>query len=264
MTAARALARRAAGDPWQYGARLPDDNVFVAGIAQSQHFLASVAEGRISTRPWIERIDGRVVHFADASACVADAVLFGTGYHLSLPWLSTSIASHLGLDREHIDLHDHTFHPELPGLAFLGFYDQVGPLLPVLELQARWIAQAFAGMAPALTHQSMADGLACCRARRGGPHSVPMQDMAILFARNAGVEPDLARWSRLERALLFGPLSPISFRLQGPDSLEDAPERTGAAAAAFGAIRSPDLTDDEKGLLEMIRAQEAALWEAAA
>lgn len=254
----KATILRAAGNPEQYGARLPDDNVFAAGIAQSQHFLAAVAEGRIFTRPWIERIDGRAVHFTDGTACAADAVLFGTGYHLSLPWLAPSIASRLGLDREHIDLHDHTFHPELPGLAFLGFYDQVGPLLPVLELQARWVAQVFAGMAPAVTPQAMLEGLARSRARRGGPQSVPMQDMALLFARNAGVEPDPAHWKKLERALLFGPLSPISFRLQGPDSLEDAPVRTRAAAAAFGAIRSPDFTGEEWGLRQMIRGERAA------
>lgn len=254
----KAAILRAAGNPEQYGAQAPAEDIFAAGIAQSQHFLASVAEGRIATRRWIERIDGDTVHFAGGGASQADAIIFGTGYRLSLPWLAPPLAAVLGLDRVHIDLHDHTFHPELPGLAFLGFYDQVGPLLPVLELQARWIAQAFAGRSPGLTAQSMARGLARARAARGGPQGVPMQAMALLFARHAGVEPDLGRWRSLERALLFGPLSPISFRLQGPDSLPDAAERTASAAAAFGAIRAPELTAEERVLRDMIAVQPAA------
>jgi hypothetical protein len=59
---------------------------------------------------------------------------------------------------------------------------------------------------------------------------VPTQVMALQFARLAGVEPTLSRWPELERALLFGPLSPASFRLEGPDALADAPQRTLAAA----------------------------------
>ncbi|HZH08608.1 MAG TPA: NAD(P)-binding domain-containing protein [Lautropia sp.] len=254
----RSTILRVAGNPAQYGAPAPDDDIFAAGIAQSQHFLTAVAEGRIATRPWMDRIEGRKVRFADGSACEADGILFGTGYRISLPWLAPGLASALGLDRQHIDLHDHTFHPDLPGLAFIGFYDQVGPLLPVLELQARWVAQAFAGASAAPTRAAMSEGLTRCRARRGCPQTVPMHAMALLFARHAGVEPDPARWPGLERALLFGPLSPASFRLQGPDSLPDAARRTKEAAAAFGAIVSKQFTADEQGLHDVIAAQPLA------
>jgi hypothetical protein len=85
-----------------------------------------------------------------------------------------------------------------------------------------------------------------------------MHAMALLFARHAGVEPDPARWPGLERALLFGPLSPASFRLQGPDSLPDAARRTKEAAAAFGAIVSKQFTADEQGLHDVIAAQPLA------
>jgi dimethylaniline monooxygenase (N-oxide forming) len=60
--------------------------------------------------------------------------------------------------------------------------------------------------------------------------------MALLFARRAGVEPDLERWPDLRRALLSGPLSPVSFRLEGPHSLGDAAARVAAEAAACGYL----------------------------
>ncbi|WP_230533736.1 flavin-containing monooxygenase [Microvirga roseola] len=248
----KATILRAAGSPDQVGAMTPEENIFAAGITQSQHFLPLVAEGRITVRPWIEAIDGRTIGFADGSKGEFDAILFGTGYRLSLPFLAPEVAATLGLDHTHLDLCDHTFHPELEGLAFVGLYDQVGPLFPVLELQARWTAYTWAGVIPAPSREAMAAGLTRCRAMRGGPQSIPMQVLALLFARNAGVEPDLGRWPDLERALLFGPLSPVSFRLQGPDSLVEAPELTAGAAVSFGAIRSADMTAEERGLRDLI------------
>jgi len=248
----KATVLRVAGSPDQFGAMTPDENIFAAGITQSQNFLPLVAEGRIAVRPWIEAVDGRFVRFADGSQGEFDALLFGTGYRLSLPFLAPEVAATLGLDHSQIDLCDHTFHPELEGLAFVGLYDQVGPFFPVLELQGRWIAYTWAGVAPAPNREALTAGLARSRAQRGGPQSIPMQVLALLFARNAGVEPDLSRWPDLERALLFGPLSPVSFRLQGPDSLEDAPALSAAAAASFGGIRSPELNDEERGLRDLV------------
>jgi hypothetical protein len=162
------------------------------------------------------------------------------------------VAATLGLDHTHIDLCDHTFHPELEGLAFVGLYDQVGPLFPVLELQGRWIAYTWAGVVPAPSREALVAGLARSHALRGAPPGIPMQVLALLFARNAGVEPDLGRWPDLERLLLFGPLSPVSFRLQGPDSLTNAPALTAAAAASFGAIRTPEINDEERGLRDLV------------
>ena len=232
-TGLKSLILSSAGHPARYGALAPDENVLAAGITQSQHFLTAVAEGRITTRPMIDHIDGSTVHFVDGSSTLADALLLGTGYRLSLPWLAPSIAKLMAVDEDHIDLHDFTFHPELPGLAFIGMYDQVGPLLPVLELQARWIAYAWAGIRPMPDNEEMSAGLARSRAARGGPKNVLMNSMALLFARRAGVEPEVARWPRLQRALLHGPLAPISFRLQGPDSLPAAAARFESVAADF-------------------------------
>lgn len=241
------------GSPEQFGAPKPEEDIFAAGISQSQHFLALVAEGRIRPRPWISRIAGQEVTFADGATESVDAILFGTGYRLSLPFLAPEIVAALGVDDRHIDLHDHTFHPDLPGLAFIGLFDQVGPLFPVLELQARWLAYAWAGLVPPPSDSAMRAGLARCRARRGGPQEVPMHAMAVLFARHAQVEPDPAQWPALQRALLFGPLSPASFRLQGPDRRADAPARTAEAAAAFGCVTSPEMTPEEAAQWEAVR-----------
>jgi cation diffusion facilitator CzcD-associated flavoprotein CzcO len=247
----KAAVVRAGGDPAPYGAGTADADVFVAGIAQSQHFLAAVAEGRIETRPWIASVDGRVVRFTDDDTVEADAVVFATGYRPSIPFLSDDIAARLGLDGGEPDLADHTFHPDLPGLAFVGLYDLVGPYLPVLELQARWVAYTFAGLRPAPSAADLAEGLARGRAARAmGPP--PMHALAILFARRAGVEPSVHDWPDLERTLLFGPLSPASFRLVGPDARPDAAARTAEAGRAFGRDGGNTYTPEEAALRDLV------------
>ena len=73
-----------------------------------------------------------------------------------------------------------------------------------------------------------------------------MNLVALAFARAAGVEPRLENWPQLRRALLFGPLAPSCFRLEGPHALPDAPARFARDAAAFGAITSNELTERER------------------
>jgi hypothetical protein len=79
-------------------------------------------------------------------------------------------------------------------------------------------------------------GIAADRYARGESQLQSMHLMALLFAREANVEPDLKAWPQLARALLFGPLSAISFRLSGPDRLLDAEARIAAEARAIGTV----------------------------
>lgn len=175
-----------AGSPEQFGAPRPADDIFEAGITMSQFFLPLVAEGRIFIKPWIESVNGKTVRFKDGTAEDFDSIVFGTGYHLNLPFLSEEIRRTLDIDEQHIDLHNFTFHPELPGLAFLGMYEQIGPYYPVLELQARWIAYTMSGAVAAPSKEELEAGVAAYRGRRGTPQTMLFDLMALLFARSAG------------------------------------------------------------------------------
>jgi hypothetical protein len=81
-----------------------------------------------------------------------------------------------------------------------------------------------------------------------------MNLVALAFARAAGVEPVLANWPDLRRALLFGPLAPSCFRLDGPDAMGEAATRFASDAAAFGAITSTEFTPREETYLTMLGA----------
>ena len=260
------LVLDAVGSPQQYGAPRPADSILDAGLTLSQHYLPLVAEGRIEVRPWLDRVDDSQVRFSDGQVETFDGILFGTGFELSLPFLSEPIRRTLDLDAQHIELYKHTFHPELPGLAFVGMWDQSGPMFPPLELQARWLAYVWSGAIASPTPEEMQLGLAEWRARRGEPQKTKMNLMALLFARAAGVEPEPKRWPELQRALLFGPLAPVSFRLQGRDALPDAASRFASEALAFGCVQSPQFCASElqklQGLAGSARSRHVAEWTA--
>ncbi|MDY7230398.1 flavin-containing monooxygenase [Hyalangium rubrum] len=243
---------RKSGSPEQYGAFKPSDNLFEAGITLSQHYLPLIAEGRITQKPWITEVRGQRVSFADGTSEEVDALILGTGYDLHLPFLSEELRQTLNVDTRHIDLHRFTFHPELEGLAFVGIFEVGGPFFPLLELQARWIAYTWANVRPKPSMDEMKEGVARYQARRGQPQEQSMEAMALMLSRLVGVEPLPEQYPPLTRALMFGPLSPPSFRLTGPDALPEAAERYAADAAAFGAFTSPELTDEERLRLERL------------
>ena len=136
----------AGGSPEQYGAPAPDPSLFAAGVTLAQQYLPLVAEGRITVRPWLTSVDGERVAFADGTSEEFDGILFGTGFEIDMPFLSDEIRAIVDLDTVHLDADRYTFHPDLPGLAFVGMWDQSGGLFVPLELQARWIAYAWGGV----------------------------------------------------------------------------------------------------------------------
>ncbi|KRE27528.1 dimethylaniline monooxygenase [Mycobacterium sp. Soil538] len=249
----RDIVTDAGGSPEQYGAPRPDPSLFAAGVTLSQHYLPLVAEGRIGIRPWLTSVSGRDVTFGDGSTTPFDGIVFGTGFALDLSFLDDDIRATVDLDTVHLDTDRYTFHPDLPGLAFVGMWDQSGGYFVPLELQARWIAYVWGGVIPPPDPEVQRASIDDYRARRGLSQKTRMNLAAIAFARAAGCEPDLDSWPDLQRALLFGPLAPSCFRLDGPDALPGAAEEFTRDAAAFGAITSKVFTVREQEHREMLR-----------
>jgi hypothetical protein len=245
---------RVFGNPEQFGAFRPAGDFLTVGRALTQHFLPLVAEGRIAVKPWVKEVQGCKARFSDETWEEFDAIILGTGFELSIPFLSPIISNLLDLDALRADLYKFTFHPDLPGLAFLGLWEQTGPYFPPMELQARWITYVWSGIRPLPTRSQMNAGIAAYRDARGKSQLQAMHLMALLFAREAGVEPDLKAWPQLAPALLFGPLSAISFRLSGPDHLHDIETRIAAEAQAAGTAISSTFSSERVAELQDLAA----------
>ena len=208
---------RVAGAPSDFGAPAPDTDFFVAGISLCQDYLSQVADGRIECRPTIASIDGRRVTFADETTATVDAIVCATGYDVDVPYLDAPLRRLLGPE---LALYRRTLHPDLPGLGVVGQFVLQGPYFPILELQARWIVSLWSGEVappdPARMRRAMSEPAPPLEV-----HNV----LAATLAEEFGVAPDLLARPELAEPLLFGPMLPPRYRLDGTGA------QSGAAAA---------------------------------
>lgn len=101
--------------------------------------------GALVMKPNLQEFRGSSLVFDDGTVeDHIDAVVFCTGYNYSFPFLPTSLFSGPKLE---LTLYQHVFPPTLerPTLAILGLFQTKGPIIPVVEMQARWATKVFAG-----------------------------------------------------------------------------------------------------------------------
>ena len=213
----------------------------LAGVTGSQHYLNLVAEDRIDIRPFVNRIDGRTVTFADGSRVDADAIIIGTGFDLHLPFLSHEIAEIINLNRKGMELAHFTFHPDLPGLAFAGLWSQLGPYPVVVEQQARWIAYCWGGAIPAPDHEELRKGVADCVAENHHADYRQQHEMAIRFAVLSGTDPSQVDDPELQEILAKSAVTGEMFRIVGTDA---TPEAEAQLRRDFWAYAPPEVREE--------------------
>ena len=226
---------RVAGNPADFGAPEPDVDFLVAGHSLSQDYLAQVRAGSIRCRPAIVSTLGDQVSFADGSQEEVDTIVCATGYRLDLPYLSDDVLSTFGAE---LRLHHRTVHPDLPGLGLTGQFALQGPYFPLLELQARLIVNSWCGSAAAPDLRADRESIAVA------PPPVESHNvLALALADAAGVAPDVRGRPELAEALLFGPMLPARYRLDGPGARPDAVElfRDQLAGSPRATVESDDL-----------------------
>jgi dimethylaniline monooxygenase (N-oxide forming) len=226
---------RVAGNPADFGAREPSTDFLLAGHSLCQDYLEQVRAGRIVCRPAIAQARGTQVTFADGSREHVDAIVGATGYRLDIPYLSRHLWSVLGPD---LRLHHRTMHPDLPGFGVVGQFALQGPSFPLLELQARWIVNCWSGVGPE------PDASAARASVAAPPPPIDSHNvLAVTLADAAGVAPDVRARPDLAEPLLFGPMLPPRYRLDGPGAHPDAAAtfRDQLAASPRAAVEPDDI-----------------------
>ncbi len=132
------------GRPEDHGLPRPDPKLTRAHIAASSEIMGRIGQGRVRAKPWISRMDGEQVHFVDGSSETIDAIIYCTGYRIALPFLTPEIIDPSG---EEIPLYQRVVHTDRPGLYFIGLVDLAGPVNPLSEQQAEWVADLIEGKA---------------------------------------------------------------------------------------------------------------------
>ncbi|KAM5201419.1 flavin-containing monooxygenase 5-like isoform 2-T3 [Hipposideros larvatus] len=119
--------------------------------ALSQHLTMTddlpnrIISGRVKVKGNVKEFTETAAIFEDGSReDNIDAVIFATGYSFAFPFLEDSVK----VVKNKVSLYKKVFPPNLekPTLAFIGLVQPVGAIMPISELQARWVTQVFKGL----------------------------------------------------------------------------------------------------------------------
>jgi dimethylaniline monooxygenase (N-oxide forming) len=175
----------------------------------SSELLDELSSGRVTMRPALVGLDEAGAVFADGTSVDADAIVLATGYTHAFPFLPAGIPATLD---GALALYRLVFPPGVPELAFVGMTRVSGPVFPVAELQARWVAAIFAGRARLPSVDAMRDEIETRirRARAIGDDQMRVELLPYLddIASRIGAKPSLLRHPRL----LVSPVSARDYR----------------------------------------------------
>ena len=139
------MLKTAVGQMTDYGLPEPDHRLLEAHPTVSSELLPRIGHGDIAVKPNIDRFaGGRTVRFADGSEEQVDLVVYCTGYRIEFPFLDQRV---FAARDNRMPLYRRVVSVESPGLYFVGFIQPLGPIMPLAEAQAEWVADLLAGEA---------------------------------------------------------------------------------------------------------------------
>ena len=137
-----AVLRIAVGDMERYGLPKPDHRPLEAHPTISDDILSRVAHGEVTPKPNIARLTERTVVFEDGSEVEADIVVYCTGYKVTFPFFDPALISAPDND---LPLFRRVFHPDVPGVSFIGLLQPLGATMPLAAAQSEWVCDHLSG-----------------------------------------------------------------------------------------------------------------------
>lgn len=134
----------ARGKQSDYGVPVPKRPVLSEHPKLSQDLLGLAGRGMIGFKPNISHFEGKTVHFEDGTSEEFDMIVYATGYKVTFPFLKHIPAFDVE-ENNNIGLYKRIIHPDHQNLFFLGLIQPLGAIMPLAEIQAKWIAKYIKG-----------------------------------------------------------------------------------------------------------------------
>ncbi|NXN34269.1 FMO1 monooxygenase, partial [Nycticryphes semicollaris] len=191
-----------------------------------------ILTGRITIKPSVKEFkDNSVVFHNYSEEEPIDIVVFCTGYNVSFPFLEEAVVK---VENKHASLYKYVFptHLQRPTLAILGLIKPFGAIMPVVEMQARWVTRVFKGKR-ANVNSPMYQNIVQTGHVLPSPCTkrdlilktdclVYMDKLASFIGAKPSVLGLLCRDPWLALTVFFGPCTPYQYRLSGPGRWEGA------------------------------------------
>ncbi|XP_029818088.1 dimethylaniline monooxygenase [N-oxide-forming] 5 [Manacus vitellinus] len=193
-----------------------------------------IISGRVRVKPNIQEFTETSAIFEDGTREDIDVVVFATGYSFSFPFLEGFVK----VVENQIPLYKFMFPPDLekPTLAFIGFIQPLGAIMPISELQCRWATRVFKGLNELPPRHDMEADIKqkkeamAKRYVKSQRHTIQVDYIPYMdeLACQLGVKPNLLTLfltdPRLALEVAFGPCTPYQYRLRGPGAWAGARE----------------------------------------
>uniref|UniRef100_A0A6I8PS11 Flavin-containing monooxygenase n=1 Tax=Xenopus tropicalis TaxID=8364 RepID=A0A6I8PS11_XENTR len=200
----------------------------------NDYLPSQILQGAIKVKPNIKEFTETSAIFEDGTVVDnLDAVIFATGYNMTFPFLNDFS---LEMDESNAPLYKNVFpvQVEKPTIAFLGLIQPLGPIMPTVELQARWATRVFKGEAHLPPKRKMEKYIIRSMKTKskwfGITKSLSLQTHYIDYVNELSVEigncPNLMYLfltdPKLAWEVAFGPCTPFQHRLSGPGKWQGA------------------------------------------
>lgn len=136
------LVKTSAGSPERFGLPKPNHRFGEAHPTVSGRILDRIQHGTVTPKPNIASLEGSQVRFEDGTVVDADVVVYCTGYKISFPFFDEDFIS---APDNHIELFRRVFHPDIPGVYFIGLLQPLGAIMPLAEAQGEWVGDYLLG-----------------------------------------------------------------------------------------------------------------------
>ena len=175
------LLRLTVGPPERYGLPEPTRGLFQDHPTITDTVLSRISHGELTPKPGISALAPGSVAFTDGSEEPVDAIVWCTGYRVSMPFLDEALT---GPDPKELPLYKRIFHLDCPDLFFIGLMQSTGSAFPIVERQAQILAENLAGqwhLPPASEQRRDCDRRRRYALARWGEHGRPV--MRVDFDR---------------------------------------------------------------------------------
>jgi thioredoxin reductase len=134
----------ARGKQEDYGVPKPNRPVLSEHPTLSQDLLNLSGRGLIKFKPNIKEFRGKTVVFEDGTEQDFDMIIYATGYKITFPFLKHYAEFDIE-ETNNIGLYNKVIHPDYKNLFFLALIQPLGAIMPLAEIQAKWIAKIIKG-----------------------------------------------------------------------------------------------------------------------
>jgi hypothetical protein len=179
-----AILRWFVGDPQRLGFPAPDHALYESHPIVNSLVIFHAGHGDLTVRPDIARMDGKTVHFSDATSAEYDMIVAATGYLLHYPFIDHALLNWRG-SAPHLFLN--CMHPERDDLFVLGMVEASGLGWQGRHEQAEMVARYLRGAADgtAVAAALKAEKAAGYKRMTGGMTYIDLPRMAYYVEKHA-------------------------------------------------------------------------------